>query len=224
MAEKKPPARSTSDRATKQATTKRAAAKPGAATTKAGATTARTTPASTRARKSAASSPTTAARSTSRAAAGSGKTAARSATASQKPAPKKSDPKTAPKSGHFEKARTRAERLLRDPDAVERLANEAEAKAAKKKAGKLSAVLDDVRALIRLVRAYARGDYRAIAWESMVLVVAALVYLVSPIDVIPDFLPGGLADDAVIVAFVVGMVRDEIDDFRNWETQQTDRK
>lgn len=55
----------------------------------------------------------------------------------------------------------------------------------------------------------------------MVLVVAAVVYLVSPLDLIPDFLPGGLLDDAAIVAFVVGMVESELLDFMEWEKQQS---
>lgn len=123
-------------------------------------------------------------------------------------------------SDHFGKARNRAERLLRDPEAAERLADDAEEKIAKKRSKKLTEVIHDVRALIRLIRAYAAGDYRAIKWESMVLVVAGIVYLVSPLDLIPDFLPGGLADDAVIVAFVVGMVHEELVDFREWEQSQ----
>ena len=128
-------------------------------------------------------------------------------------------------SGHFGKARNRAERLLRDPEGASKLTDDAESKISeKKKDGRLATVIDDVRTLIRLVRAYTSGEYRAVSWESMVLVMAALVYLVSPIDLIPDFLPGGLADDAVVVTFVIGMVREEIGDFRESGSAHKDRR
>jgi uncharacterized membrane protein YkvA (DUF1232 family) len=128
----------------------------------------------------------------------------------------------APRSHDFEQARNRADRLLRDPDAAQRLADRAEQRA-EREDGPLKGVINDVRALIRLVRAYVRGDYRAVAWESMVLIVGALVYLVSPLDVIPDFLPGGLVDDAAVVVFVLGLVHEEVADFQTWEQVQAPR-
>ena len=75
--------------------------------------------------------------------------------------------------------------------------------------------------MIRLLRAYAKGQYRAIAWESLLLIAAGLIYLVSPIDVIPDFLPAGLVDDGVVLAFVLTLVLDELEDFRKWELRQS---
>jgi uncharacterized membrane protein YkvA (DUF1232 family) len=39
---------------------------------------------------------------------------------------------------------------------------------------------------VRVVVAYARGHYRDIPPESLVPVVAALLYVVSPLDVVPD--------------------------------------
>lgn len=128
----------------------------------------------------------------------------------------------APRSAHFGKARNRAEQVLRDPGATERLADEAEKKINKKRAGKLSEVIEEVRTLIRLLRAFAAGEYRAIGLDSLILIAAALVYLVSPIDLIPDFLPGGLIDDAAVMVFVLGMVYEELDDFRQWELKQPD--
>ena len=128
----------------------------------------------------------------------------------------------APESKEFEEARTRAERFLHDPEAAEKLADKAETKVRGKRGGALSKVISEIRALIRLLRAYVTGEYRAVSWESMVLVVGALIYLVSPIDVIPDLLPGGLVDDAAVVAFVIALVRDELIEFMEWEEMGAD--
>jgi uncharacterized membrane protein YkvA (DUF1232 family) len=126
----------------------------------------------------------------------------------------------APRSKDFEEVRNRAERVLRDPEAATKLADAAEKKADGKKGGALTEIITETKALIRLVRAYVKNEYRAVSWESMVLVVGALTYLVSPLDLIPDFLPGGLIDDAAVVAFVLGLVRVELLDFMEWETTQ----
>ena len=42
--------------------------------------------------------------------------------------------------------------------------------------------------MLRLIRAYYRGDYRLIAESTLVIIIAAVIYVVSPLDVIPDAL------------------------------------
>ena len=116
----------------------------------------------------------------------------------------------------FGAARKRAERLVNDPERLQRIAEDSY-KSGAARSGPFTAVMDDFRTLIRLVVAYARGHYREIPPDALVVVVTGLVYVVSPLDLIPDFLPGGLLDDAVVVAWVVKTVRGELDDFRAWE-------
>lgn len=45
-----------------------------------------------------------------------------------------------------------------------------------------------------------------------VLVAAALGYLISPLDLIPDFVPGGLVDDGAILMYVLSNVSSSIDE------------
>jgi uncharacterized membrane protein YkvA (DUF1232 family) len=125
------------------------------------------------------------------------------------------------KSKHSEQAKTRAEKVLNDPSATKKLLDAAEKKSSGAKSRRFSEVRGQLKALLRLIRAYANGDYRAISWESLLLIVAAIIYFVSPIDAIPDFLPIGLVDDAAVIAFVVGMVAEELDDFMEWEERQS---
>ena len=47
--------------------------------------------------------------------------------------------------------------------------------------------------------------------ETKLTIIGALVYLVSPFDIVPDFLlPGGLLDDAAVIAFVYAQCKDLI--------------
>ena len=116
----------------------------------------------------------------------------------------------------FAAARKRAERLAKDPEKLQKIAEESY-KSGATRSRHFSAVMDDFRTLIRLVVAYARGHYRDIPADSLVVVIAALVYVVSPADLIPDFVPGGFADDAAVIVWVVKAVRSELDAFRAWE-------
>lgn len=74
-------------------------------------------------------------------------------------------------------------------------------------------------AMLRLMRAYYRGDYRQVSPTTLVVIIAAIVYIVNPFDLIPDFVPGlGLLDDAIVLAFAVQRTRRALDDFMTWET------
>jgi len=76
----------------------------------------------------------------------------------------------------------------------------------------------DMPRLSRLASAIARGEYRNLPWKSIVLVVAGLLYFVTPADLIPDFILGtGFLDDAVIVAYVMKAIRDDLARFEDWE-------
>jgi len=82
----------------------------------------------------------------------------------------------------------------------------------------LTAVWDDVRTTLRLLLAWVRRSYRDVSGASLVLLVAALLYFVTPVDVIPDTLGVlGFVDDLAVIQTAVETARDELDHFRNWE-------
>lgn len=129
---------------------------------------------------------------------------------------------TAASSKFFKRATDRARRISADPEKLREIAEKATHSSALR-SGPFAAVMDDFRALIRLVVAYARGHYRQIPADRLVVVVAGLIYVVSPVDVIPDVVPGfGFLDDASVIAWVIKGVRDELDAFREWEAGVTD--
>ncbi|MEY2545789.1 MAG: hypothetical protein QOG48_906 [Verrucomicrobiota bacterium] len=78
-------------------------------------------------------------------------------------------------------------------------------------------------AMLRLVRSYARGEYRAISQPAMLSIVSALNYLVDPFDLIPDEVPFlGLLDDATVMTFAVRRTKEDLDDFMTWEIVAAD--
>ena len=76
-----------------------------------------------------------------------------------------------------------------------------------------------VQTMLRLVRAYERGEYRQVSNDALMWIVAGLNYLVDPFDLIPDKTPFlGFVDDAAVVEFVVDRTRETLDEFMTWET------
>ncbi len=113
-------------------------------------------------------------------------------------------------------ARTRAAEIVKSPDKLRAMVDEAREKAesAGGASNPLAGVIDDLKTMFELLRAVARGDYR-LRKETLILIAGAVLYFVIPIDVIPDFIPvAGFIDDAAVIAWVVKTCKTEIDLFR----------
>ncbi len=92
----------------------------------------------------------------------------------------------------------------------------------KNRPGPLVEMWEDLKTLIAMVSDYATGEYREIPWSSITMAAAAVVYFVSPIDLIPDFIPGlGFLDDAAVIAFCVKVLREDIARYRLWKIENT---
>jgi uncharacterized membrane protein YkvA (DUF1232 family) len=70
---------------------------------------------------------------------------------------------------------------------------------------------------LRLLRAQLAGKFRA-PTDSILRVIAAVIYFVSPFDLIPDsLLVLGLTDDTAVITGVAGVNLSLISTFRTWE-------
>ncbi len=121
----------------------------------------------------------------------------------------------------FTTYRVRARTLLHDPAAIDALATKARSRATGSTNSRIRELSDQIKRLGRLVRAYADGSYREVNAGSIALAVAAILYFVSPIDLVPDAIPGaGLVDDATVFAFVLARLQIELERFADWERSQ----
>ena len=74
--------------------------------------------------------------------------------------------------------------------------------------------LDKVPDMISLVRSYIDKSYTNISIENMAVIVSALLYLVAPIDVIPDSVPGiGYSDDIGVIKFALKIVNNNLEEY-----------
>ncbi len=74
-------------------------------------------------------------------------------------------------------------------------------------------------AVPRMLSAVARGDYRGTTFSHVAMLAAAVVYIVSPLDFMPEALFGllGLTDDAVVVTWLVAALVNDTEAFMQWE-------
>ncbi len=89
--------------------------------------------------------------------------------------------------------------------------------------GPLGQFLSDFKDLISVVRDYWSGEYRAIPYWSIAAIVFALLYVLNPLDLIPDFIPlVGYVDDALVVGVCMVMVRQDLHNYREWRRWRGD--
>lgn len=115
---------------------------------------------------------------------------------------------------------SRASKLLGKPFQVITTLNEVADKLADKKSKdhKFRQLFEVGQTLVRLLRRYISGEYRGVSSGTILLGLAVLLYVLSPIDLVPDFIPVlGFLDDLSLISWFVGKFQEEILQFREWE-------
>ena len=104
------------------------------------------------------------------------------------------------------------ERVVRSADDIEK-------KFSTQKA--LKQWMEQGKVLLSMIRDYMAGRYREVPYWAIGAVALALLYVLNPLDVIPDVLWGfGYLDDATVVAFCIKLVEKEIEKYQAWQASK----
>jgi uncharacterized membrane protein YkvA (DUF1232 family) len=91
-------------------------------------------------------------------------------------------------------------------------------KAEKKKKGPIGEIMDQVQLLFSMFKDSINGNYKDIPKGSIIMIIIGLVYFVSPVDIIPDFIvAGGFLDDATILGFIIRQLKSDLDNYKIWK-------
>ncbi|MTI21092.1 DUF1232 domain-containing protein [Fulvivirga sp. RKSG066] len=123
----------------------------------------------------------------------------------------------------FKNAKQRASRILKNKEQLQYLLKAAgdKLKDVNVQNIKNSSLAERIRVIRRMIIAYAKGEYRQIKATNVLLLVAAVVYFVTPVDLVPDFIPiTGFIDDFSIVVWVYSKLQQEIDEYILWENSK----
>jgi uncharacterized membrane protein YkvA (DUF1232 family) len=122
-------------------------------------------------------------------------------------------------SAAFRRATLDAENYAGDPKRLRKLVEDAAGKLNIIPRGPFGETWPYLLAMIRVIRDYQRGEYRDLSAPKLLIIIAAIIYFVSPFDVIPDWIPVlGHIDDAFVVSLALKSVRGDLDTFMAWET------
>ena len=81
----------------------------------------------------------------------------------------------------------------------------------------LRPVFDKLRLMVAYLNDVYRGYYKEYSLKNYIIVIAAIIYVVSPIDAVPDILPViGLADDATVIGAAFMSLQEEFNKYSNW--------
>ncbi|MDQ1337982.1 MAG: hypothetical protein QG617_949 [Campylobacterota bacterium] len=77
---------------------------------------------------------------------------------------------------------------------------------------------EDVKLMVGLITDYLRGNYKEVPWNVIASIAAAIVYFVSPVDIIPDFIPAlGYADDAAVLRLALSFAGPDLEKYKQWK-------
>ncbi|MBW2217965.1 MAG: DUF1232 domain-containing protein [Deltaproteobacteria bacterium] len=87
-----------------------------------------------------------------------------------------------------------------------------------KKSGILGRYIEDIKLLCGMVKDYCNGSYREIPFRIISSVVFTLLYILSPIDIIPDVIPViGYIDDLMVLSLCLNLIEDDLLKYRRWK-------
>jgi len=84
-------------------------------------------------------------------------------------------------------------------------------------------LIGNFKLLYSLIKDYWKGEYRDVSPWSILVFFAAIIYVISPIDIIPDFLPlVGQIDDALILILCMYFLEKDLHKYKEWKIKNRD--
>lgn len=119
-------------------------------------------------------------------------------------------------SGLLQRKMPGASRVVSDPDRLKKLAKDGFSIVKGKK--KFSEVQNEITTLITMVTDSVRGSYKGLGKKNLLMIVAGLIYLINPLDIVPDFIFGiGFADDLSVLVYIISKLSEEMAKYRFWK-------
>jgi uncharacterized membrane protein YkvA (DUF1232 family) len=81
--------------------------------------------------------------------------------------------------------------------------------------------VEDLKTLIRMAKCWVSRKYTGVSQQTILYVIVAVIYFVTPTDFVPDFLIGlGFVDDIAVISWVLNTIKKDLDSFKEWENKE----
>ena len=122
----------------------------------------------------------------------------------------------------LEENKEKAKAFIDDDERTENLLRDFEEKL--KLIPKIGNRAADIAVMISMIRAYVKKQYTEVPIGTILLAVAALIYVVNPWDLIPDYILGvGFIDDAAALAAVLQAIHMDLQKYKQWQKDNNKR-
>ncbi|AGC75566.1 uncharacterized membrane protein YkvA (DUF1232 family) [Nonlabens dokdonensis] len=75
--------------------------------------------------------------------------------------------------------------------------------------------------MFMMIKDYRKGIYTEIPWFTIAAITTGLLYVFSPLDLIPDFIPVlGFVDDLTVLSFVTGWIETDLHKYLDWKLKE----
>lgn len=81
-------------------------------------------------------------------------------------------------------------------------------------------VLDNIRTSIEMIVDWKNGEYTSLSKNTVIIVIIGFLYLLDPLDIVPDFLKKGFLDDIIVIIYLLKRIKSELNLYREWKKNQ----
>jgi len=86
-------------------------------------------------------------------------------------------------------------------------------------------LIQDFKLLYALIKDYWKGEYREVSLWSIIVFFFAIVYIISPVDVLPDFIPGtGQIDDVTVLLVCLYFLEKDLYRYKEWKDKLSNQR
>jgi len=122
------------------------------------------------------------------------------------------------------KRESKAKEILSNPEKIDEFLRKVDNKKTFFLSSRSKEILSNIPDFIELIKSYIKNEYKVVPTKTIISIICALIYFISPIDAITDIIPIlGLIDDFSVLGFCLKSVEEDVNKYRNWKLENKEK-
>lgn len=123
------------------------------------------------------------------------------------------------KEDYYETFEKKAEKIISNTEKTKKLIDDAMEKVNKISKGPVEEVWGSILIFFDLLTDWLKGNYKNVPLGSIIMILASIIYFLTPFDIIPDFIVGlGYIDDMAVISYTFRQLQTDIDKYLVWRS------